>query len=69
MKIKSNYRDIHYTYSSVSGNYPFRLEKTVSFESTLERDFISLMEFNPVVLDITEQPVTIEYKNSSNRNA
>ncbi|QUE31240.1 TnsA endonuclease N-terminal domain-containing protein [Francisella philomiragia] len=69
MKIKSNYRDIHYTYSSVSGNYPFRLEKTICFESTLERDFITLMEFNPLVLDLTEQPITFEYKNFNNRKA
>ncbi|QEO57740.1 TnsA endonuclease N-terminal domain-containing protein [Francisella marina] len=69
MKIKSNYRDIHYTYSSVSGNYPFRLEKTVSFESTLERDFITLMEFNPLVLDLTEQPITFKYNNLNNREA
>ena len=60
---------VHYTYSSVSGNYPFKSEKTISFESTLERDFIVLMEFNPLVLDITEQPITIEYQNLNNRKA
>ena len=33
----------------------------VQFESTLERDFINLLEFDYEVMDYIEQPVTIEY--------
>lgn len=32
-----------------------------SFESTLERDFLTLLEFDRSVSDFTEQPVTIPY--------
>ncbi|EMU38291.1 transposase protein A, partial [Acinetobacter baumannii ABNIH20] len=37
-------------YGSISGNYAFRGEKTIWFESTLERDFILKQEFNNNVI-------------------
>lgn len=61
MKISVKNRKIGYTYGSVSGIYSFRNEKTIRHESLLEKDFIHLMNFNDRVLDITEQPFTIEY--------
>lgn len=63
MKISLKNRKIGYTYGSVSGVYSFRKEKTIQYESLLEKDFIHLMNFNDRVLDITEQPFTITYKN------
>lgn len=60
-------RKIGYTYGSLSGVCSFRKEKSIAFESTLERDFITLMEFNDSVSDIVEQPVTIEYTNANGR--
>jgi hypothetical protein len=60
-------RKIGYTYGSVSGRYAFRKEKTVAFESTLERDLLTLLEFNDSVLDVVEQPVTLEYINHNGR--
>lgn len=62
MKISTKNRKIGYTYGSVSGVYSFRKEKTIQYESLLEKDFIHLMNFNDRVLDITEQPFTIEYE-------
>ncbi|EMF9973308.1 Tn7 transposase TnsA N-terminal domain-containing protein, partial [Acinetobacter baumannii] len=44
-----------------SGNYAFRGEKTIWFESTLERDFILKQEFNNNVIDVIGQPVVIPY--------
>lgn len=67
MKILQTKRKIGYTYSSVSGSYPFRSEKSISFESTLERDLLVLLEYDPRVVDVIEQPVTIEYENSNGR--
>jgi len=60
-------RKIGYTYGSVSGHYPFRNQKSISFESTLEKDLITYFDFNMSVDDICEQPLTIEYINSSNK--
>ena len=67
MKISMKNRKIGYTYSSVSGHFAFRNEKSIAFESTLERDLLTLLEFNSSVFDVTEQPVTIEYQNKNGR--
>lgn len=48
-------------YGSISGNYSFRGEKTIWFESTLERDFLFKQEFNRNVLDVVSQPIMIPY--------
>jgi hypothetical protein len=60
-------RKIGYTYGSVSGVCSFRKEKSIAFESTLERDLITLISFNDSVSDIIEQPLTIEYTNANGR--
>lgn len=65
MKISMKNRKIGYTYGSLSGHFPFRKEKSIAFESQLERDFLTLFEFNDSVCDIIEQPVTINYTNSN----
>ena len=39
----------------------------IGFESTLERDFVRLMAFDPNVTDIEEQPVRIEYTDADGR--
>ena len=67
MRISMKRRKIGYTYGSVSGHYAFRQEKSISFESTLERDLLTLLEFNDTVIDVIEQPVTIEYTNHNGR--
>lgn len=67
MKISMKSRKIGYTYGSVSGHFAFRREKSIAFESTLERDLLILLEFNDMVLDVIEQPVTIEYVNNNGR--
>ena len=48
-------------YGSISGNYSFRGEKTIWFESTLERDFLFKQEYNSNVIDVVEQPISIPY--------
>ncbi|AXK48472.1 heteromeric transposase endonuclease subunit TnsA [Aliarcobacter trophiarum LMG 25534] len=67
MRISMKNRKIGYTYSSVSGHYAFRKEKSIAFESTLERDLLTILEFNSSVFDVTEQPITIEYINKNSR--
>ena len=67
MKISMKKRKIGYTYGSVSGYFAFRQEKSIAFESTLERDLLTLLEFNDSVADVTEQPLTIEYTNPNGR--
>lgn len=48
-------------YGSISGNYSFRGEKTIWFESTLERDYLIRQEFNNSVIDVVSQPISIPY--------
>lgn len=48
-------------YGSISGNYSFRSEKTIWFESTLERDFLFKQEYNNSVIDVVSQPISIPY--------
>ena len=68
MKISTKNRKIGYTYGSVSGHFAFRKEKSIAFESTLERDLLTLLEFNDSVSDVIGQPVTIEYTNDNGRD-
>lgn len=65
MIISMKKRKIGYTYGSVSGHFSFRREKSIAFESTLERDLLTILEFNDSVSDVVEQPITIEYTNSN----
>ena len=67
MKISMKKRKIGYTYGSVSGYFSFRKEKSIAFESTLERDLLTILEFNDSVEDVVEQPITIEYTNRNGR--
>lgn len=63
-KISEEYspvRKVQTVYGSVSGNYAFRGEKTIWFESTLERDFLIKQEFNSSVIDVVSQPIVIPY--------
>lgn len=55
-------RKIRPTRRSVSGVYPFRRERLIQYESTLERDFIIRMEFFGHVLDMVAQPVQLEFR-------
>jgi hypothetical protein len=52
-------RKIPISYSSVTGRYVLPDGSTVGFESTLERDFITLMIFDPAFVTMEEQPVRI----------
>lgn len=61
-------RKIGYTYGSVSGHFAFRKQKSIAFESTLERDMLTLLEFNDSVDYVIEQPLTLEYTNHNGRN-
>ncbi len=68
MKISHKKRKIGYTYGSLSGLYPFRGEKSIAYESSLERDMLKLLEHDKRVLSVIEQPFTIEYVNDNGRN-
>lgn len=60
MKIYQKSRKIGYTYGSTSGIYSFR-KKSIQFESLLEKSFLQTLEFNDMVLDVIEQPLSIKY--------
>lgn len=46
----------------MSGRLAFRGETSLSFESTLERDFLLKAEFSLSVLDVVPQPVAIPFR-------
>jgi hypothetical protein len=61
-------RKIPKNYRNVTGIAAHRKSLDIaSFESTLERDFLYLIEFSPDVESFEVQPVTIEWKNSDGR--
>lgn len=62
---KKRVREINCKYSSLSGQISSRkINDTVQFESSLERDFIYLLEFDTQVKRYLEQPIEIFYKDS-----
>lgn len=52
---------------SYTGRHVGRDGVTVRFESKLERDFLVLTRFRPDVLEVVEQPVTLEFRDSRGR--
>lgn len=58
-------RKIGTTRRSVSGLYPFRDVGPIDFESTLERDFLIRLETVRGILDVSSQPVTVEFIGSN----
>jgi len=61
-EIHTQTRKIGPTKRSVSGRLAFRGETSLSFESTLERDFLLKAEFSISVLDVVPQPVAIPFR-------
>lgn len=61
-------RKIPISHNSITGRFSLGPGKgSVGFESTLERDFVCLMAFDPDVIGIEEQPVRIEYEGANGR--
>jgi len=54
-------RSISSTYGSISGTYPFKGTGGVRFESMLERDFLARLQTYPNVLNVTSQPLTLQF--------
>lgn len=55
-------RKIGKSSSSIRGYFPSKkLDRSVQYESSLERDFIYLLEFDRSIIEYVEQPVTINY--------
>lgn len=54
-------REIKPTRRSVSGVYPFRRQYSLAYESSLERDFIILQEFDCSVVKVVAQPIKIPF--------
>ena len=56
-------RQIKATYSSLTGRFASRkMNRLISWESALERDFYYLAEYDPSVATIEEQPITFSSK-------
>src|SRR5258708_29523779 len=48
--------------SNIIGRYPsLKMGRMVAFESTIERDYIYLLDYEPAVTSFAEQPLTIDY--------
>jgi len=62
MKISTKKRKIGYTHNSISGYFSLPRKKSINFESKLEKDFLTMISFSEHVLNIIEQPFTIEYE-------
>lgn len=61
-------RPIPKNYRNVTGRLASqKSDGCASFESTLERDFLTLLEFAPEVEDFEVQPVTIEWKDNAGK--
>lgn len=61
-------RKIPKTYGSLSGeSVSQKLNRTTSFESSLERDLFALLEFDPNIVYYEEQPIKIEYFDSEQK--
>lgn len=61
-------REITLKSSSLTGVVNIgQINKSIQFESSLERDFIYLLEFNPNVKFYLEQPLEIIYKDSNGK--
>lgn len=54
-------REIKPTRRSVSGVYPFRKQYSLAYESSLERDFIVLQEFDSSVIEVIAQLIKIPF--------
>lgn len=61
-KIPKNYRNV----TGVASHH--KATGRAQFESTLERDFLTLLEFNPAVESFEVQPVTIHWLDESDKN-
>lgn len=62
-------RKIPRSYRNVTGKYAFPNGKSVGFEAPLERDFLFLMDFDPDVIDVEEQPVKVPVPGGKGRAA
>jgi len=60
-------RKLRLTSKSITGIRASAKGRGISFESTLERDLIVLMQFDPAVLSIEEQPLTVFWIDDAGR--
>lgn len=60
-KIPKNYRNL-------TGIVATKKSEAGFFESTLERDFLSLLEFDPDVLSFDVQPIKVDFQNAEGKN-
>lgn len=69
LKFKKRAREISFKSSSLSGQIcSKKLNKPIQFESSLEKDFIYLLEFDRAVGKYLEQPLEIHFKDSKGIN-
>lgn len=48
---------------NIIGHFPsLKMKRMVAFESTIERDYLFLLDYEPTVTAFEEQPLTIEYQ-------
>lgn len=62
-------RKIPISHSSLTGRHAnFLGNGGIGFESSLERDYVTLTLFDPSVISVTEQPVRIQYRDEAGKD-
>lgn len=67
-QIPNQVRKIKPTKRSVSGQYAFRGQTAIPYESTLERDFLIRSEFQLSVLEVISQPIEVPFVGNNGRS-
>ncbi|MGP4965196.1 MULTISPECIES: TnsA endonuclease N-terminal domain-containing protein [Psychrobacter] len=52
---------------SLTGQVSFLRGSTCNFESSLERDFLMILDFDPLVATVCEQPLTLKYQDDDRK--
>jgi hypothetical protein len=61
-------RKVHNRGNNIIGQFPSLKMKLIAFESTIERDYIFLLDYEAEVTHFEEQPLTIEYEHEGKRH-
>ena len=55
-------RKVHHGNRNIIGNFAsIKMKRLVEFESTIERDYLYMLDYQPSVISFEEQPFTIDY--------
>jgi hypothetical protein len=62
-------RKVYNRGNNIIGQFPsLKMKRMIAFESTIERDYIFLLDYEAEVTHFEEQPLTIEYQHEGERH-